>query len=174
MRTGKNIAKEYYKADKASRFEYLYDNFRVRESVLNCEKFCLTYTIEMTLLKESWSDYCERFVGKESRRSTKARIYECLENDKPIDCLPEGLGLSEVVIDAYKNFSLMQEEFSIFAKTLKTLGRADEDLLRRYITEEITLWDIADERKISYETAKGKIRDLKKELKKRTLASFVA
>ena len=48
-----NIAKEYYKADKASRFEYLYDNFRVRESVLNCEKFCLTYTIEMTLLKES-------------------------------------------------------------------------------------------------------------------------
>ena len=64
--------------------------------------------------------------------------------------------------------------FSIFAKTLKTLGRADEDLLRRYITEEITLWDIADERKISYETAKGKIRDLKKELQKRTTANFVA
>ena len=173
MRTGKNIVKEYYKADKDSRFEYLYDNFRVRESVLSCEKSCLTYTIQMTLLKEAWSDYCECFVGKESRIETPKRIYECLENDKPIDCLPEGLGLSEKTIDAYKNISLLKEEFDIFAINLKTLGKTDGDLLRRYITEEITLWDIADERKISYETAKGKIRDLKKELKKRTMACLV-
>ena len=97
-----------------------------------------------------------------------------MKNDEPIDCLPDGVELSERVIDAYKNICLMKVEFDLFANTLKTLGKPDEDLLRRYITKEINLWDIADERKISYETAKGKIRDLKKELKKRTVACFVA
>ena len=173
MRTGKDITKEYFKADKARRFEYLYDNFRVRESLLDCEKFCLSYMIETAVMNEAWSEYCKCFIGQKNRIHTQRRIYECLKNDEPIDCLPDGMELSERVIDAYKNICLMKVEFDLFASTLKTLGKPDEDLLRRYITKEINLWDIADERKIAYETAKGKVRDLKKTLKMRTIPYLV-
>ena len=66
----------------------------------------------------------------------------------------------------------MKLEYQIFNNSLASMGGDDEKLLRRYISGEITLWDIADEKKISYETAKGRIRDLKKELKEQTIVFF--
>ena len=65
MCSGIHLQRGVLKADKASRFAYLYDNYRVREAVLSCEKSCLTYMIEMTLMKESWADYCKWFAGQE-------------------------------------------------------------------------------------------------------------
>lgn len=54
---------------------------------------------------EAWSEYCKCFIGQKNRIHTQRRIYECLKNDEPIDCLPDGVELSERVIDAYKTFA---------------------------------------------------------------------
>ncbi|HPR74036.1 MAG TPA: hypothetical protein PLX41_10290 [Bacteroidales bacterium] len=78
--------------------------------------------------------------------------------------------LPEYILDSYKNYITMRVDFRIFANVLNSIGGKDEELLQRYIMGEIDLQGIAAERTIAYETAKGKIRDLKKLLKERTLS----
>ncbi|MBQ9489380.1 MAG: hypothetical protein IJU80_05560 [Lachnospiraceae bacterium] len=72
----------------------------------------------------------------------------------------------------YKNYCLMKLEFRILSEAMRSIGGADESILRRYVAGEMTLWDVADERHVSYETAKGRIRDLKKKLKAQAIAFF--
>lgn len=64
----------------------------------------------------------------------------------------------------------MRIDFRIFANALNSIGGKDEELIRRYVMREIDLQGIASEQTIAYETAKGKIRDLKKLLKERTMS----
>lgn len=78
-------------------------------------------------------------------------------------------GLLQSPLVHYKNYIAMKIDFRIFTYALPSIGGKDEELLRRYIMKEIDLTGIAEERIISYETAKGKIRDLKKLLKERTI-----
>ena len=173
MRRRKDISNTYYKADKGARFDYLYDKYSVRKTMLSLAGHKVIYKIQMILMESYWEDYCKEYFGKHSG-VTDQRIMECLDSGKPIDCLPEGMEIPEELSDYYRNYCLMKLEFEIFTEHLETMGIKDGNLLRRYISEEISLWDIADEYNISYETAKGKIRDLKKALKTRTIASFVA
>ena len=150
MRRGKDISWEYYDADKAARFDYLYDHYKNRERLLECKKSCVAYMIEGQLMRSDWDKYCLHYFGRK-RLSTVSMVKEWLEKGYITDLFLNGIDLCDM---------------------LKTIGGDDERLLQRYISEEITLWDIADERRISYETAKGKIRDLKKTLKERTIVFF--
>ena len=171
MRRGKDISWEYYDADKAARFDYLYDHYKNRERLLECKKSCVAYMIEGQLMRSDWDKYCLHYFGRK-RLSTVSMVKEWLEKGDITDLFPNGIDLPEDIQRFYKSYCLMKLEFNIFCDMLKTIGGEDERLLQRYISEEITLWDIADERRISYETAKGKIRDLKKTLKERTIVFF--
>ena len=93
-----------------------------------------------------------------------------MSKGEAIDFVFEDEELPDYILDSYKNYIMMRIDFRIFANALNSIGGKDEELLRRYIMGEIDLQGIAAERTIAYETAKGKIRDLKKLLKERTLS----
>ena len=95
-----------------------------------------------------------------------------MDKGEALDFLIEGGTLPDDVLSSYRNYVAMRIDYRIFSNALKGISGVDGELLRRYISKEITLTDIATERTISYETAKGKIRDLKKLLKERTLHYF--
>ena len=105
-----------------------------------------------------------------NKNSLITRISECISKGEAIDFVFEDEELPEYILDSYKNYIAMRVDFRIFANALNSIGGKDEELLRRYIMGEIDLQGIAAERTIAYETAKGKIRDLKKLLKERTLS----
>ena len=86
-----------------------------------------------------------------------------------MDFLIDEGSLPEDVLYSYKNYLAMRIDFKIFSSALNGIGGKEGELLRRYLSKEVDLTDIAVERCISYETAKGKIRDLKKYLKEKTL-----
>lgn len=92
-----------------------------------------------------------------------------MDKGESIDYLICEEGLPESILEHYKDYLAMKIDFRIFSCALKSIGGKDEELLRRYILKEVDLTGIAEERTISYETAKGKIRDLKKLLKERTI-----
>ena len=171
MRRGKDISKNYFEADKAARFDYLYDHYGAKDAILRCKRNLIMYFIEAELINSYWDEYCNQFFNKD-RTITASRIMQYIEEGKTIDFLPNALMFSEEAKQRYRNYCLMKLEFGGFEDVLESMGSEDGKLIRRYITEEISLWDIADERKISYETAKGKIRDLKKAFKERTVALF--
>lgn len=62
----------------------------------------------------------------------------------------------------------MRKDYEHFNHQLSCLGR-DEDIFRKYLCGQKTLADIADERSITYESAKQKIHRLRRKLKKQVI-----
>lgn len=168
MRRKREIMSTYCEASSTDRFEFLYECYCNYRNILNCEKICFIYMVENYMMKEHWTEYCEKYNHK-NRKALISRISECMDKGEVIDFILEDENLPEKIIFYYKNYIAMRNDFRIFKNTLESIGGKDEDLLRRYIMQEIDLNDIASERTISYQTAKGKIRDLKKLLKDRTV-----
>ena len=125
--------------------------------------------IESFVMKNHWEKYCKYYNGQ-NKNSMITRISECMSKGEALDFLFEDEELPEYILSSYKNYIAMRIDFRIFANALNSIGGKDEELIRRYIMREIDLQGIAAERTIAYETAKGKIRDLKKLLKERTLS----
>lgn len=125
--------------------------------------------IESFVMKNHWEKYCKYYNGQK-KNSMITRISECMSKGEALDFLFEDEELPEYILSSYKNYIAMRIDFRIFANALNSIGGKDEELIRRYIMREIDLQGIAAERTIAYETAKGKIRDLKKLLKERTLS----
>ena len=171
MRRAKDIYDDYFRADKGTRFDYLYDHYSNRAGVLNAQKHGLIYLVECSKMRTDWKEYCKDY-NSTNRNETIARIEKCMERGEAFDFEEEGFVLPQGFMEMYKNYCLMKVEFQIFSETLQSIGGEDEELLRRYIKDEISLWDIAEERHTAYETAKGKVRDLKKMLKERTIGFF--
>ncbi|MBO4749039.1 MAG: hypothetical protein J5546_01845 [Lachnospiraceae bacterium] len=171
MRRAKDISSNYFEADKSARFNYLYDHFYNWERLLECLEASFFYLIESMMIRYYWDEYCQKYNEK-NRDATLAYIKKCMENGETFDFAEDGIFLPDDIMLYYKNYFLMKLEYQIFNNSLASMGGDDEKLLRRYISGEITLWDIADDKKISYETAKGRIRDLKKELKEQTIVFF--
>ena len=121
------------------------------------------------MMKNHWEKYC-KYYNSLNKNSLIIRISECISKGEAIDFVFEDEELPEYILDSYKNYIAMRVDFRIFANALSSIGGKDEELLRRYIMGEIDLHGIATERTIAYETAKGKIRDLKKLLKERALS----
>ena len=168
LKNKREIMSNYCAASSSDRFEFLYECYFNYRNILNCEKRCFIYMVENYMMEEHWKEYCEKYNPK-NRKTLISRISECMDKGEVIDFILEDENLPEKIIFYYKNYIAMRNDFRIFKNTLESIGGKDEDLLQRYIMQEIDLNDIAAERTISYETAKGKIRDLKKLLKDRTL-----
>ena len=164
----RDIMSIYCTVSNIERFEFLYEYFYNYQNILSCEKHCVIYMIESFLMNSHWEEYCN-FYNTKNRNDVIKRISECMSKGEVIDFLFEDATLPEDILFSYKNYISMRIDFRIFANALNSIGGKDEELLRRYIMKEIDLPGIATERTISYETAKGKIRDLKKLLKERTL-----
>ena len=121
------------------------------------------------MMKNHWEKYC-KYYNSLNKNSLITRISECMSKCEVIDFVFVDEELPKYVLTAYKNYIAMRVDFQNFFNALSSIGGKDEELLRRYIMGEIDLHEIAAERTIAYETAKGKIRDLKRFLKERTLS----
>lgn len=164
----KDIMFSYHKESSKDRFEFLYENYYNYFGVLKSRKACTIYMIEDYMSREHWKDYCEKY-NSQNRKSVISKISECMDRGEVIDFLLNGDNLPADILDDYKDYIAMRIDFQIFSNALESIGGNDKELLRRYILKEVDLQGITVERTISYETAKGKIRDLKKLLKQRTL-----
>ena len=167
----RDIMSTYCTASSSDRFEFLYEYYHNYKNILCCERHCVIYMIETFMMKNHWKKYC-KYYSSLNKNSLINRISECMSKGEAIDFVFEDEELPEYILDSYKNYIAMRVDFRIFANALSSIGGKDEELLRRYIMGEIDLQGIAAERTIAYETAKGKIRDLKKLLKERTLSYF--
>ena len=162
----REISHKYSDADKAERFEFLYAYYHNYAGILNCQRYSFLYMVESYLLDNYWEEYIKHYSNR-TYKPTVERLSECLDTGT-LDFGINGLDLPEYILMQYKNYCRMKLEFKIFSNALMTFGDKEESIIYRYVTHQISLWDIADEKKISYETAKGRVRDLKKELKART------
>ena len=162
----------YCTASSSDRFEFLYEYYHNYKNILSCERHCVIYMIESFMMKNHWEKYCKycKYYNSLNKNSLITRIFECMSKGEAIDFVFGDEELPEYILDSYKNYIAMRVDFRIFANALNSIGGKDEELLRRYVMREIDLQGIATERTIAYETAKGKIRDLKKLLKERTLS----
>ena len=163
----REISHKYFVADKAERFEFLYANYYNYAGILTCQRYAFLYMVESYLMNNHWEEYIKRYSGP-AYKSTMEHLSECLDRTGTLDFGIVGLDLPEYILIQYKNYCRMKLEFKIFSNALMTFGNKEESIIYRYVTHQISLWDIADEKSISYETAKGRVRDLKKELKART------
>lgn len=164
----RDIMYSYHKENCEDRFEFLYEHYYYHKTVLNSCKACTIYSIEGYMRQEHWDEYFEIY-SIQKREAFISRISEAMDKGESIDLLVCEEGLPQSILEHYKDYIAMKIDFRIFTYVLKSIGGKDEDLLRRYIMKEIDLPGIAEERTISYETAKGKIRDLKKLLKERSI-----
>lgn len=162
------IESTYCSASCSDRFEFIYDNYSVFVNILKSQKLCFIYMLESMMMYSYWESYCQKY-NTLNRRDILNRISDCMDKDEALDFLIEGGKLPDDILYSYRNYTAMRIDFRIFSNALNGIGGTDGELLRRYISKEINLSDIATERTISYETAKGKIRDLKKLLKEKTL-----
>ncbi len=158
----------YCSAGCSDRFEFIYDNFSIFANILTCEKRCFIYMLESMMMNSYWETYCQKY-NTQNRRAIIHRISECMDKGEALDFLIDVGSLPENVLYTYKNYLAMRIDFRIFSAALNGIGGTEGALLQRYISKEVDLPGIAAERCISYETAKGKIRDLKKFLKEKTL-----
>ena len=165
----RDIMSTYCTASSSDRFEFLYEYYHNYKNILSCERHCVIYMIESFVMKNHWEKYCKYYKGQ-NKNSMITRISEFMSKGEALDFLFEDEELPEYILSSYKNYIAMRIDFRIFANALNSIGGKDEELIRRYIMREIDLQGIAAERTIAYETAKGKIRDLKKLLKERTLS----
>lgn len=165
----RDIMSTYCIVSSSDRFEFLYEYYHNYKNILSCERHCVIYMIESFVMKNHWEKYCKYYNGQK-KNSMITRISECMSKGEALDYLFEDEELPEYILSSYKNYIAMRIDFRIFANALNSIGGKDEELIRRYIMREIDLQGIAAERTIAYETAKGKIRDLKKLLKERTLS----
>lgn len=165
------IESTYCSASCSDRFEFIYDNYSVFVNILKSQKFCFIYMLESMMMYSYWESYCQKY-NTSNRKDLINRISECMDKGETLDFLIDDGTLPDDVLYSYRNYLAMRIDFRIFSNALNGVSGTDGELLRRYISKEINLSDIATERTISYETAKGKIRDLKKLLKERTLRYF--
>lgn len=165
----RDIMSTYCTVSSSDKFEFLYEYYYNYKNILSCERSCVIYMIESFMMKYHWDEYC-KYYNAPNRNNMITRISECMSKGEAIDFVFGDEELPEYILSAYKNYIAMRVDFRIFANALSSIGGKDEELLRRYIMGEIDLQGIVAERTIAYETAKGKIRDLKKLLKERTLS----
>ena len=165
----RDIMSTYCTSSSSDRFEFLYEYYHNYKNILSCERHCVIYMIESFMMKNHWEKYC-KYYNSLNKNGLINRISECMSKGEAIDFVFEDEELPEYILDSYKNYIAMRVDFRIFANALSSIGGKDEELIRRYVMREIDLQGIATERTIAYETAKGKIRDLKKLLKERTLS----
>ena len=168
MRRTKYIGDTYSSESCLDRFEFLYEHYGNFEEYMRCEKRCFLYMLESMMMYSFWEEYCKKY-NTQNRKAVIRRISECIDRGEVIDFLVKEDKLPEKVLYCYRNYVAMRIDYRIFVNALESIGGKDAELLRRYIKEEVDLNGIAAERIISYETAKGKIRDLKKLLKEKTL-----
>jgi hypothetical protein len=161
----------YCSASCSDRFEFIYDNYSVFVYILKSQKFCFIYMLESMMMYSYWESYCQKY-NTQNRKDLINRISECMDKGEALDFLIDEGTLPDDILYSYRNYLAMRIDFRIFSNALNGVSGTDGELLRRYISKEINLSDIATERTISYETAKGKIRDLKKLLKETTLRYF--
>lgn len=164
----RDIMFSYHKENCEDRFEFMYENYYFYRDILKSSKAGIIYSIEKYMSGEHWKRYCEKY-NTQNRSALIKRISECMDRGEVIDFLLCDEGLPQSILELYKNYTAMRIDFHIFSYVLESIGGKEKELLRRYILKEIDLSGIVAERTISYETAKGKIRDLKKLLKKRTI-----
>ncbi len=164
----KDIMFSYHKENSTDRFEFMYEHYYYYKTVLSSRKACTIYSIEGYMRQEHWDEYFEIY-SIQKREAFISRISDSMDKGESIDLLVCEEGLPQSILEHYKDYIAMKIDFRIFTYALKSIGGKDEELLRRYIMKKIDLTGIAEERTISYETAKGKIRDLKKLLKERTI-----
>ena len=165
----RDIMSTYCTVSSSDKFEFLYEYYYNYKNILSCERSCVIYMIESFMMKYHWDEYC-KYYNAPNRNNMITRIAECMNKGEVIDFILEDVKLPDSILFSYKNYIAMRIDFRIFANALNSIGGKDEELLRRYVMREIDLQGIATERTIAYETAKGKIRDLKKLLKERTLS----
>ena len=165
----RDIMSTYCTASSSDRFEFLYEYYHNYKNILSCERHCVIYMIEGFMMKNHWEKYC-KYYNSLNKNGMITRISECMSKGEALDFLCEDEELPEYILDSYKNYIAMRVDFRIFANALNSIGGKDEELIRRYVMKEVDLQGIAAERTIAYETAKGKIRDLKKLLKERTMS----
>lgn len=164
----RDIMYSYHKENCEDRFEFMYEHYYYYKTVLSSRKACTIYSIESYMRKEHWDEYFKLY-NVQKREALISRVSASMDKGESIDYLICEEGLPESILEHYKDYLAMKIDFRIFSCALKSIGGKDEELLRRYILKEVDLTGIAEERTISYETAKGKIRDLKKLLKERTI-----
>ncbi len=164
----KDIMFSYHRENSEDRFEFMYEHYYYHRDLLKCRKAGTIYLIEKYMSEAHWKDYCEKY-NSQNRKALITKISECMDKGETIDFMLEGEGLPDTILEHYKAYTAMKIDFRIFSYALESIGGADEELIRRYIMNDIDLTGIAEERTISYQTAKGKIRDLKKLLKERTI-----
>ncbi len=167
MRT-KDIMFSYHKENSEDRFEFMYEHYYYYKTVLSTRKACTIYSIEDYMCREHWDEYFKLY-NVQKRNTLISRVSDSMDKGESIDYLICEEGLPQNILEHYKDYLAMKIDFRIFSYALKSIGGKDEELLRRYIMKEVDLTGIAEERTIAYETAKGKIRDLKKLLKERTI-----
>lgn len=165
----RDIMSTYCTVSSSDRFEFLYEYYHNYKNILSCERRCVIYMIETFMMKSHWEKYC-KYYNSQNKNNMITRISECMSKGEALDFWFEDEELLEYILASYKNYIAMRIDFRIFANALNSIGGKDEELIRRYVMKEIDLQGISAERKIAYETAKGKIRDLKKLLKERTLS----
>ena len=163
-----DIESTYCSARSEDRFEYIYSHFSYFSGILKWEKFCFIEMLESMMMYSYWESYCHKY-NTQNRETVIHRISECMNKGEAIDFLIDEGNLPEDVLYSYRNYLAMRADYRIFICALNSIGGKDGELLRRYVSREVDLTDIANERTISYETAKGKIRDLKKFLKEKSL-----
>ena len=164
----RDIMYSYHKENCEDRFEFMYEHYYYYKTVLSSRKACTIYSIESYMRKEHWDEYFKLY-NVQKREALISRVSASMDKGESIDYLICEEGLPESILEHYKDYLAMKIDFRIFSCALKSIGGKDEELLRRYILKEVDLTGIAEERTISYETAKGKVRDLKKLLKERTI-----
>ena len=166
------MERSYTTLSFSDRFEYIYDSFEGFESKMNFQIRALEYAIEEAMFTAQREGYMDRYSW-DHRKESKERVREYLKNGCAVDFeLETGLAPNERILTQYNNLQLMRLDYSILYFVLNSLKEEDRDLLSRYMSKYITLHDIAEERHITYDSAKALIRDLKKELKEQTICHF--
>lgn len=163
----------YTEATTLERFAFMYENYERLDRVIECNKSIFIIMLQSSMMRANWEGYVEKY-NWEHKDESIARIEKYIDNGEAIDFEIElGFNPDESLIKTYKNILLMKYDFHIFQNALECMSGPEKELMVKYIKKEISLSDIADEKCITYDTAKARIRDMKKLLKDHTMRFLI-
>lgn len=164
-----DIENNFINEPAAVRFEYLYANYSRIENVIHYYEFLIIFYLEGIMMQADWELYLEKYDWQ-CKKETIERLKVLLTEGSAINFeLETGMKTNEHVTDMFKNLQAMKVSYNVFQNAMMCLGKDEQELIEAYLSGKILLNGIAEKYQISYETAKAKIRDIKKEFKNQAL-----
>lgn len=175
----KNLIKVYVDANSAKRVDIIIKNYTNFMGIVDGYTEGLRYMIESEKESNSRSEMGDLGVrvqssGSISDPTAKKAIRNVLTREAIINCdfsgdALDGVDRAEVFIKNAYILRDMRMDYELFRRQLSILGR-EKDLFEKYLCQEKTLSDIAEESGITYESAQQKVHKIRVKVKKQVIS----